>query len=151
MMLLSDIQKQAARILEGAKELRFAGLSVHMVDQSDAAAVYADALAQSGTSVGVLPAEARFRPDSDGPVTEDGGVTLRVNVSEPIELSRAQGVPPVTEISETVAALLHSQNHPDRKDDVPLGISEITIVPDKELFILQVICKATGQLSTLQQ
>ena len=150
-MLLSDIQKQAVRILESAKELRFAGLSVHKVDQSDAAAVYAEALDQAGTSVGVLPATARFRPDSDGPVSDDGGITLRVNISEPIELSRAQGVPPVTEIAETVAALLHSQNHSGRADDVPLGVEEILIVPDNELFILQVVCKATGQLSTLKQ
>lgn len=150
-MFLSAIQDQAVRILTSARELQLPGLTVHKIDKADSAAVYAESLALAGTSVGVLPAAARFRPDSDGPVTEDGGVTLRVNVSEPVEVSRAQGLPPVTELAETVAALLHSQNWPGRPDDVPLGVVEILILPDEQLLIMQVICRATGSLSALAQ
>ena len=145
-MLLSRIQDQAVAILSAAAALRIAGVSIHKVDKADAAALYAESLALAGTSVGVLPPTARFRPDSDGPVTEDGGITLRVNVSEPVELGRAQGVPPVTELAETVGALLHSQNWPDRSDAVPLGLREILIVPDEELLVIQVALAATGAL-----
>lgn len=148
-MLLSAVQQQAVAILEAADELRLAGLTVHNIDKADAASVYADAIAQSGTSVGVLPAEARFRPDSDGPVTEDGGITLRVNISEPVDLSRAQGLPPVSDLAETVAVLLHSQNWPDRADAVPLGLRDIRLVPDEELLIMQVVLAATGALDPL--
>ena len=145
--MLAELQEQAFSLLAAADELRLDGLSVTKVDKADAAALYAEALALAGTSVGVLPPEARFRPDSDGPVSEDGGVTLRVNISEPIEAARAQGIPPVTDIVETVAALLHSQNHPERADAVPLGLREILIVPDKELLIMQAVFSATASLS----
>ena len=122
--MLSKLQEQAFSLLDAADELRLDGLSVFKVDRADAAALYAEALALAGTSVGVLPPEARFRPDSDGPVSEDGGVTLRINISEPIEAARAQGIPPVPVIAKTVGVLLHSQNHPDRADAIPLGQHE---------------------------
>lgn len=146
-MLLSALQKQALDLLGSAKELRFPGLSVFSVDTADSASLYAEGLAASGTAVGILPPTGRFRPDSDGPVSLDGGIELLVNVSEPIELSRAQGIPPVTDLAETVAFILHSQNHAGRSDDIPLGLVAIRIVPDKELLIMQVSLSATGSLT----
>lgn len=146
-MLFSALQNQVFELLAAAPALRRAGLSVFMVDHADSAAAYAEGLAAAGTSVGVLPPTGRFRPDSDGPVSVEGAVTLLVNVSEPIELSRAQGLPPVTDLAEDVAVILHSQNHPDRADAVPLGLSDIRIVPDKELLIMQVVMVATGVLT----
>jgi hypothetical protein len=146
-MLLSALQKQALALLSSAGELQIPGVSVFAVDTADSASAYAEGLAACGTSVGILPPTGRFRPDSDGPVSTDGGLSLLVNVSEPIELSRAQGVPPVTDLAETVACVLHSQNNPGRADEIPLGLVDIRIVPDKEMLIMQVVMSATGSLS----
>ncbi len=147
-MLLTDIQRQAYDILSSARSLRRDGLSVHIVDDADAAAIYGSAIAAAGLAVGVLPPEASFRPDSDGPLSDDGGLTLRVNVTEPAGgAARAQGLPPVPDVACVVAVLLHSQCWPLRRDAHPLGLVSVRLLPnDEDLFAYQVTLSATAAL-----
>lgn len=153
-MLLSALQSQALRILSDAAALQIPGVTVFKVDTADSASLYAEGLAACGTSIGVLPPFGEFKPNSsEGPVSDEGGIQLLVNISEPVELARAQGIPPVTDLAETVAWLLHSSNHsladgdtPARVDDIPLGVRRIALVPDKELLVYQVTCVCVGSL-----
>jgi len=147
-MLLSGLQTQAHEILAAADELRLDGISVYKVDRADAAARYAEGLALAGIAVAVMPPEGRFERDSsEGPVSAPGGVTLSVQVSEPCELARAQGLPPTSDVAETVAWLLHSSNFPLRRDRIPLGVEDISLVPDDELLIYRVALAATGSIT----
>lgn len=147
-MLLSDLQTRVYDLLAAANALRLTGIEIYKVDRADAAARYAEGLAAAGTAVAVMPPEGRFERDSsEGPLSVPGGITVAVQISEPCDFSRAQGLPPVTDIAETVAWLLHSSNFPDRNDPVPLGVEDISLVPDEELLIYRVTLAATGSVT----
>lgn len=146
--MLTQLQTQVTRVLQTALADVYPGVSVVCVDKADALQIVAEAIAQSGTAVLVAPPSMTCQPAADvGPLSTEGGVRIIVQVIEAPEVSREQGVPTAVALAERIAWLLHSCNHPQRADDVPLGVTGVNPVPDDEDFVMEVSAVCTGQIT----
>ncbi len=145
-MILSAMQRQAAEILQG--DSAFAGCPIVVVDKGGIAALIDEALAAAGTAILIAPPSARFTANGgQGPVSTDGGVRMIVQVIEPPGVGRPAGLMSALDLAETAGRLLHSANHPDRSDSVPLGLEELAAQPDPDTLIVQLVLVATASLS----
>jgi hypothetical protein len=145
--MLRSIQQAIADVLKQDAVLRKAGVTVVVVDKGDALAVATEAVAGAGTAILIAPPSANFAPDSSaGPVADDRGIRVAVQVVESPVLSRAQGIPDAVTLAERIAWLLHAGNHPNRKDDTLFGVVSIRPVQDPELLVIEVTLTTTGSV-----
>jgi len=139
---LSDLQRAAVGLLGRDEILASAGIVLVAVDRASALALAMEAQAGAGVLVAVGPPAAQFRGDSSvGPVA-DGGVTMAVQVSEPLGAARDQALPSALDLAERVAWLLHAANHAE-PDAVPLAVASVSPVPDQFAVIYSILCRAT--------
>jgi hypothetical protein len=148
--MLRTLQQQVARILTSDPWFGQAGVRVVAIDKGDALLVIEEVLARAGTAVLIAPPSGAFAAGSSaGPVSDDGGVRIVVQIVETSGLGRPQGLPNALDLAERAAWLLHSCNSPDRADDVPMGCKRVGAVPDPagEALIIEVELVATAAIA----
>lgn len=145
MMILSGIQQQIADILR--TQPVFGSCEIISIDKGDIVNRIEEAMSAYGTAILIAPPSVRFFSNGgQGPVSTDGGVRTVIQIIEPPGVPRAAGVPSALNLAETAGWLLHSANYPERRDYVPLGLEDISAIPDPDTLTIQLTLVCTAAL-----
>lgn len=146
MKLLQALQAQIHDIITA--DPFFTPCAVVVIDRADITAELNRATAASRPAILIAPPSITFTPNAGiGPISTDGGVRITIQITEPFALARAAGLPSSIALAEHLGWLLHSCNHGHRHDTIPLGLAEITPLPDDTLLIIQLTFNTTAALT----